>query len=200
MYTLMSGLWRYYTSLDQYYVLIVGLDNAGKTTLLEKFKGLHKKSYVGIPLSKITPTVGLNVGRVDTEGVRLVFWDLGGQSELHSIWEKYYSKAHGVIFVIDSSDRSRLRDSKLAFDRMIENKELEGVPLLVVCNKQDVEGAMSVQEVKAVFNESAYKLGMRDCKVENTSAVSGTNLSTGLEWIAHCVKRNKARPPVQAET
>ncbi len=58
---------------------------------------------------------------------------------------------------------------------------------------------MSVAEIKAVFNESAYKLGVRDCKVETMSAASGTNLAGGLEWMAHCVKRNKARPPAQAD-
>lgn len=65
--------------------------------------------------SKITTTVGLNIGQIDVDGIRLNFWDLGGQQELQSLWDKYYSECHGVIYVIDSNDRDRMEESKVIF-------------------------------------------------------------------------------------
>jgi ADP-ribosylation factor related protein 1 len=71
-------------------VLILGLDNAGKTTFLESAKTRFNRDHKGANLAKITTTVGLNIGKIDTNGVRLNFWDLGGQEELQALWDKYY--------------------------------------------------------------------------------------------------------------
>nr|XP_020016630.1 ADP-ribosylation factor-related protein 1 isoform X4 [Castor canadensis] len=115
MYTLLSGLYKYMFQKDEYCVLILGLDNAGKTTFLEQSKTRFNKNYKGMSLSKITTTVGLNIGTVDVGKTRLMFWDLGGQEELQSLWDKYYAECHGVIYVIDSTDEERLSESKQAF-------------------------------------------------------------------------------------
>ncbi|XP_042085529.1 ADP-ribosylation factor-related protein 1 isoform X3 [Ovis aries] len=115
MYTLLSGLYKYMFQKDEYCVLILGLDNAGKTTFLEQSKTRFNKNYKGMSLSKITTTVGLNIGTVDVGKARLMFWDLGGQEELQSLWDKYYAECHGVIYVIDSTDEERLSESKQAF-------------------------------------------------------------------------------------
>lgn len=199
MFSLISGLMHYLFKRSEYFILIVGLDNAGKTCLLEKFKTIHKPTYKGLPPEKISSTVGLNVGKVDIGSLRLIFWDLGGQMDLQCLWDKYYKEVHGVIYAIDSTDRDRLRDSKDAFDQMIEDHALDGVPLLVLANKQDVEGALTIPEIKAVFNESAPKLGVRDCKVQNVSAITGQNLKMALEWLSSSVQRNHSRPPAVAD-
>lgn len=65
--------------------------------------------------NKITTTVGLNIGEITTGGVKLNFWDLGGQEELQSLWDKYYAESHAVIYIVDSSDRDRILESKEAF-------------------------------------------------------------------------------------
>ncbi|OBS78883.1 hypothetical protein A6R68_18740 [Neotoma lepida] len=88
MYTLLSGLYKYMFQKDEYCILILGLDNAGKTTFLEQSKTRFNKNYKGMSLSKITTTVGLNIGTVDVGKARLMFWDLGGQEELQSLWDK----------------------------------------------------------------------------------------------------------------
>lgn len=77
MYTLLSGMYRHLTQKDDYFVLILGLDNAGKTTFLESAKTKFTKDYRGVNPSKITSTVGLNIGKIDVKGIRLNFWDLG---------------------------------------------------------------------------------------------------------------------------
>uniref|UniRef100_A0AAA9S4X2 ADP-ribosylation factor-related protein 1 n=1 Tax=Bos taurus TaxID=9913 RepID=A0AAA9S4X2_BOVIN len=147
MYTLLSGLYKYMFQKDEYCVLILGLDNAGKTTFLEQSKTRFNKNYKGMSLSKITTTVGLNIGTVDVGKARLMFWDLGGQEELQSLWDKYYAECHGVIYVIDSTDEERLSESKQAFEKMVTSEALDGVPILVLANKQDVEGLATNLEV-----------------------------------------------------
>lgn len=90
MFSLLYGFWRYLFQKDEYYVLILGLDNAGKTTFLEQTKISMNPGYKGLNLMKISCTVGLNIGKIDSDGVVLNFWDLGGQSELQCLWDKVY--------------------------------------------------------------------------------------------------------------
>ncbi|XP_061410112.1 ADP-ribosylation factor-related protein 1 isoform X2 [Lethenteron reissneri] len=173
MYTLLSGLWKYMFKKDEYCVLILGLDNAGKTTFLEQTKTRFSKNYKAMNLSKITTTVGLNIGTIDVGSVRLMFWDLGGQEELQSLWDKYFAECHGVIYLIDSVDEGRLVESRDAFDKMVSSEALEGVPLLVLANKQDMEGCLTVPDIKTAFSDSATKIGKRDCLVQPSSALTG---------------------------
>lgn len=107
MYTLLYGFYKYLVQKEEYCVLILGLDNAGKTvwclvsdgnkklliwlqTYLEAAKTKLTKNYKGMHPSKITTTVGLNIGKIDVAGIRLNFWDLGGQTELQSLWDKVF--------------------------------------------------------------------------------------------------------------
>ncbi|KJE95914.1 GTPase [Capsaspora owczarzaki ATCC 30864] len=197
MYALLSGLVKYMLQKDEYYVLILGLDNAGKTTLLERTKQLYNPGYAGIPMNKITTTVGLNVAKVDiADKNRIIFWDLGGQTSLQSLWNKYYEEAHGVVYVVDSSDPDRIRQSQEAFDQLVGDSNLENVPILVLANKQDRDGCLSVVQVKEVFNQSARRIGPRACKVEPVSAVTGEGIRPAMEWLAQTLVRNsKHRPP-----
>ncbi|XP_072917820.1 ADP-ribosylation factor-related protein 1 isoform X2 [Hemitrygon akajei] len=95
MYTLLSGLWKYMFQKDEYCILILGLDNAGKTTFLEQTKTKFSRNYKGMNFSKITTTVGLNIGTIDIGSARLMFWDLGGQEELQSLWDKEWDLLSG---------------------------------------------------------------------------------------------------------
>ncbi|KPJ07942.1 ADP-ribosylation factor-related protein 1 [Papilio machaon] len=78
MYTLLHGFYKYMVQKDEYCVLILGLDNAGKTTYLEAAKTKYTKKYKAMNPNRITTTVGLNIGKIDVDAVRLSFWDLGG--------------------------------------------------------------------------------------------------------------------------
>ncbi|CAB3374709.1 ADP-ribosylation factor-related protein 1 [Cloeon dipterum] len=200
MYTLLSGFYKYLVQKDEYCVLILGLDNAGKSTYLEAAKTKFTKGYKGLNPSKITTTVGLNIGQIDIKGVRLSFWDLGGQEELQSLWDKYYAESHAVIYVVDSADRERIPESKNAFDKMISSNFLEGVPLLVLANKQDIPDCMGVRDVKPIFNRSAHLIGRRDCMVMPVSALTGDGINEGINWLVDCIKRNNnLRPPRNQE-
>ncbi|XP_026682251.1 ADP-ribosylation factor-related protein 1 [Diaphorina citri] len=185
MYTLVSGFYKYMLRKDEFCVLILGLDNAGKTTYLESAKTKFTKNYKGMNPSKITTTVGLNIGQIDINTVRLNFWDLGGQLELQSLWDK-------VSFIITFTYFA---------DKMISNENLIGVPLLVLANKQDIRDCMGVREVKPIFNKnSAHLIGRRDCMVMPVSALTGEGIDEGIRWLVECIKRNcDVRPPRNLE-
>ena len=199
MYTLLSGLYKYLTEKDEYFVLILGLDNAGKTTFLESAKTRLTPNYKGANLSKITTTVGMNLGKIDVNGVRLNFWDLGGQEELQALWDKYYAECHAVIYVLDSGDRERVEESKQAFDKMIKNENIKGVPLLVAANKQDLADCMGVREVKHLFENNVEELNTRELMTLATSGLTGDGVEEGIEWVADTALRNSGvRPPHEA--
>ncbi|RKP07565.1 ADP-ribosylation factor family-domain-containing protein [Thamnocephalis sphaerospora] len=196
MYTLFSGLYAHMTQKEEYNVIILGLDNAGKTTLLEQVKQV----YLGVralPPEKITPTVGMNIGKVVVNRSRINLWDLGGQDALRTLWDKYYDECHGIVFVIDSMDHMRLEQCRETFEQIVMNDSAEGVPVLMLANKQDAEGAMRVEEIKEVFNRIALQLGARDSRVLPISALHGEGVQDAVEWLVLRMQRNKEdRPPV----
>ncbi|KAF9822362.1 hypothetical protein SFRURICE_017637 [Spodoptera frugiperda] len=172
MYTLLHGFYKYLVQKDEYCVLILGLDNAGKTTYLEATKTKFTKKYKAMNPNRITTTVGLNIGKIDVDGVRLNFWDLGGQQELQSLWDKYYAECHAVIYIVDSSDRDRISESKETFD------------------------CMGVHTVKPIFNQNAHLIGARDIMLMAISALNGDGVDEGIRWLVDCIKRNNVdRPP-----
>ncbi|XP_055371358.1 ADP-ribosylation factor-related protein 1 [Condylostylus longicornis] len=196
MYTLLYGFYKYLTRKEEYCVLILGLDNAGKTTYLEAAKTKFTKNYKGMNPAKITTTVGLNIGTITVQGIKLNFWDLGGQMELQSLWDKYYQESHAVIYVIDSNDRDRMEESRQIFDKMIKNHLLDGVPLLILANKQDLPDVMGVRDIKPVFQHSGAEIGRRDCLTIPISALTGEGVDEGITWLVHAIKRNSLmRPP-----
>ena len=93
-------------------ILVLGLDNAGKTTLL-KLLSCEQPSYVE------EPTKGFNVKTVLRDTFKLNVWDIGGQSEIRKYWENYYDNTDGLIFVVDSSDDYRLGESNDVFKILI---------------------------------------------------------------------------------
>ena len=194
MFSLFYGLWEYLFHKGNYFVLILGLDNSGKTTFLEHARCNLNKSYRQIDLNRIASTVGLNVGKIETKDVILNFWDLGGQKELQLLWDKYFNEAHGVIWVVDSSDRARLNESIEAFTKIIKSELLEGLPLLFVINKQDIASALKPSEVIDAFHLSFDLIGDRRFISIPTSALKGNGINESIGWIGEQVKLSP-RPP-----
>ncbi|KAL5116095.1 ADP-ribosylation factor protein 3 [Pleosporales sp. CAS-2024a] len=103
MYHLFKSIYLHATSKEEYSVLLLGLDNAGKTTLLEQIKAAYSPSH---PNLKTVPTVGQNVATIEIPKppIYLKIWDVGGQHSLRGLWQSYYASCHAIVFVIDSSD------------------------------------------------------------------------------------------------
>lgn len=195
MFHLLQGLYNNWNKKEQYSILILGLDNAGKTTFLETLKRLYNLSSK--ELNKIVPTVGQNVATILTDQkILLKFWDVGGQESLRSMWAEYYSQCHAIIFVVDSSDRSRIDEWKHTLTSIMMDDEIEGVPVLMLANKQDKQDRMEIQDIKEIFNQIAEHLSARDSRVLPVSALTGDGVLDSMNWLILRLQRNKKlRPP-----
>ena len=106
---------------------MVGLDAAGKTTILYKLK-------LGEVVTTI-PTIGFNVETVEYKNISFTVWDVGGQDKIRLLWRHYYQNTQGIIFVVDSNDRERVDDAKEELHRMLGEDELKDAVLLIMANK-----------------------------------------------------------------
>ena len=139
MGTSFGKIWgRFFGKLEMR-ILMVGLDAAGKTTILYKLK-------LGEVVTTI-PTIGFNVETVDYKNISFTVWDVGGQDKIRLLWRHYYQNTQGIIFVVDSNDRDRVDDAKEELHRMLSEDELRDAILLVMANKQDLPGAMTTPDV-----------------------------------------------------
>lgn len=154
-------------------VQILGLDNAGKTTVVKKFKDQD--------IHTISPTLGFNIDTQAFGDINLNFWDIGGQASLRSYWKNYYENTDGLIWVVDSCDKNRLNDCKAELRSMLKQEKLSGATLLIFCNKQDVEGALKEEEIRD-FQELDL-ISTRHWGIIPCSAVTGFGLYDGIEWL-----------------
>ena len=134
-----SGLWQRMFGKEERRILMVGLDAAGKTTILYKLK-------LGEIVTTI-PTIGFNVETVEYKNISFTVWDVGGQDKIRPLWRHYYQNTQGLIFVVDSNDRDRVDDAKEELHRMLNEDELRDAVVLVFANKQDLPQAMPAAEV-----------------------------------------------------
>ncbi|KAI8872655.1 P-loop containing nucleoside triphosphate hydrolase protein [Ramicandelaber brevisporus] len=197
MYTLLSGLYRHLTRREEFSVVIVGLDNSGKTTLLERIKTLFGSKERSLRPEQIVPTVGLNLGRIELGRSRVRFWDLGGQRELRELWDQYYPQCHAVVFVVDAADPDRLDEVKEADDNIGSSNRgsLGDIPVLMVANKMDRSDALPLENIKEVFNTVFVSMGARDSRVLPTSAINGDGVRAAVEWLFSRMDLNRMHHP-----
>ena len=118
---------------------MVGLDNAGKTTILYQFL-MNEVVHT-------SPTIGSNVEEVVWKNIHFIMWDLGGQQSLRAAWSTYYTNTEFIIMVIDSTDRERLNVIKEELHSMLNHEELSKAKVLVYANKQDLKGSMTAADI-----------------------------------------------------
>ena len=162
-------------------VLMVGLDAAGKTTILYKLK-------LGEIVTTI-PTIGFNVETVEYKNLKFTVWDVGGQDKLRPLWRHYFQNTNGVIFVVDSNDKDRVAQARDELAKMLSEDELRDAVLLVYANKQDLPNAMSTAEVTDKLG--LHSLRQRNWFIQGCCATSGEGLNEGLDWLATNVKKAK---------
>jgi ADP-ribosylation factor protein 1 len=193
---------------------MVGLDAAGKTTILYKLK-------LGEIVTTI-PTIGFNVetgekrptrirrrrrrrkGKetnphttslslslslslsVEYKNINFTVWDVGGQDKIRPLWRHYFQNTQGLIFVVDSNDRERVSEARDELNRMCDEDELRDAVLLVFANKQDLPQAMSIAELTDKLGLHAIR--NRKWYVQGTCATSGDGLYEGLDWLSGALK------------
>ncbi|XP_016331930.1 ADP-ribosylation factor 4b [Sinocyclocheilus anshuiensis] len=155
-------------------LLMVGLDAAGKTTVLYKLK-------LGEVVTTI-PTLGFNVETVEYKNISFTVWDVGGQDVIRRLWRHYYQNTKGLIFVVDSSDHDRIETAAEELNAMLAEDEMRDALLLVLANKQDLPKAMAVHELTDRLG--LHALRGRQWFVQATCAVQGSGIYEGLDWLS----------------
>eukprot|EP00300_Choanocystis_sp_HF-7_P033884 c4631_g1_i1.p1 GENE.c4631_g1_i1~~c4631_g1_i1.p1 ORF type:complete len:208 (+),score=53.78 c4631_g1_i1:113-736(+) len=182
-------------------ILVLGLDAAGKTTILYKLK-------LGETISTL-PTIGFNVETVQVHNVRFTMWDVGGQEKIRVLWKHYFLGTQGLVFVIDSNDTSRIdeatKELKFLLDQVgciaqsqigvlsfvvamadfcfVLQDEMHGASLLVLANKQDLPCAMSLPELRQKLDLDRIASG-RKWMIQPCCAPTGDGLFEGFDWLA----------------
>eukprot|EP01012_Entosiphon_sulcatum_P067892 TRINITY_DN97766_c0_g1_i1.p1 TRINITY_DN97766_c0_g1~~TRINITY_DN97766_c0_g1_i1.p1 ORF type:complete len:185 (+),score=30.07 TRINITY_DN97766_c0_g1_i1:32-586(+) len=161
-------------------ILMVGLDAAGKTTILYKLK-------MGEIITTV-PTIGFNVETVEYKNIKFNVWDVGGQDKLRPLWRHYYENATGVIFVVDSNDRERVVKAREELQKLLVEEQLANAILLVFANKQDLPNAMPTAELTDKLGLSGLP-GSRIWFLQGCCATTGEGLYEGLEWLSNNIKK-----------
>ena len=156
-------------------ILILGLDNAGKTAVLY---ALH----LGESIEYTVPTIGFNIEEVSVGNLSIKMWDLGGQELLRALWPHYFGQTDGVVFVIDSSDQNRIEIAKTELHTLMSHKELNEKPFLILAIKQDLPMALNKEDMTAALNLKAVT--WLKWQVVECSAIKNNRAKLGLEWLA----------------
>ncbi|KAF8375151.1 arf-6 [Pristionchus pacificus] len=155
-------------------ILMLGLDAAGKTTILYKLKLDQSVTTI--------PTVGFNVETVTYKNIKFNVWDVGGQDKIRPLWRHYYTGTQALIFVIDCADRERVDEARQELHRIINDREMTEAVILIFANKQDLADSMSLPEVQEALQMN--KIRDRAWYVQPAVASTGQGLHEGLTWLS----------------
>lgn len=154
-------------------VLILGLDNAGKTSILYRLQ-------LGNPVST-SPTVGFNLEKLTYKNITFEVWDLGGQTGIRPYWRCYFTDTDAIIYVVDSTDRDRMGVAKHELYALLDEDELRKSLLLIFANKQDLPEACSEAEIAQHLGVSSIM--NRTWTIVKSSAKTGDGLIEGMDWL-----------------
>ncbi|CAD7961954.1 unnamed protein product [Amoebophrya sp. A120] len=185
-----SSLWRkFFHGTDQAYrIVLVGLNNAGKTTILYRL-ALNQPVVT-------QPTIGCNIEELKYKGVTFTCWDLGGQEKLRDLWPSYFQSdnfADAVIFVVDSNDTESLVTAKMELMNILILPQVRNTvrAVLILANKQDVSGALTAADL--VHNLSLNEIKTHDWQILPCCALTGEGLNAGMDWLVLKLQQ-EARP------
>ncbi|ELP87031.1 ADP-ribosylation factor, putative [Entamoeba invadens IP1] len=154
-------------------VVMIGLDNAGKTTIMYQLK---LKEMV-----KTVPTIGFNLERINIGRTIFEIRDLGGQSKIRTLWRHYYNEIDAVVFVVDLTDFERLPEAQTEFQKVTQNKNLGKTVLLVLGNKMDDTKAIDKRSLENVLNVQNVK---QKVEVRLVSARFNKGIYPAFEWLS----------------
>jgi small GTP-binding protein len=161
-------------------ILMLGLDAAGKSTLLYRLKLGEVQNTV--------PTIGFNVEQVDYQNISFCVWDVGGQDKLRMLWRHYYKDTDALIFVVDSADVDRMSLARQELERLLSADELQKAIVLIFANKQDLPGSMDIQ---TMANEMQLQNLQNPWYIQPCVATQGDGLYEGLDWLSSALSNQK---------
>jgi len=173
----------------KYTIVILGIDNAGKTTLVNTLKGEVTDPEAG------NPTFGTSRSLIQLKSAHINFVDIGGGKNMRNYWKDLFCEAHGVIFMVDSTDPQRFEEARSMLFESVQHSMLENKPLLVMMNKRDLPEAVAEQEVAQALNLDQLKCPTwraQKCiatRLDEAQEVDA-GVAEGLEWLSEAVFRN----------
>jgi len=156
------------------YMIILGLDASGKTTLLNRLKTNEGATTV--------PTIGFTNETIKYGRLTFNMFDIGGQTKLRKMWHHYFENANAVVFVIDSNDTVRMNEVKSEIDKLLEHPSLANIPFLFFANKQDLPN--SLDKDKLISRLGLLKIRGREWTVAESVATDGKGIEGGFDWLS----------------
>ena len=175
-------------SKEDFHVVMIGLDGAGKTTALYRMK---LDQYLNT-----VPTIGFNCERVKgtvgrSAGLTFLIWDVGGQEKIRPLWRSYTRSTDGIIFVLDAADYRMLDEARMELHRTLNYHDNINIPVLILANKQDLP--MALKEKEIIETLELKKLKNSFWSVELTCSITGEGLDTGIEMMHMMIMKRKMR-------
>ncbi|XP_070831587.1 ADP-ribosylation factor-like protein 6 isoform X3 [Chaetodon trifascialis] len=158
-------------------VLCLGLDNSGKTTIINQLKPSNTQTQ------EIVPTIGFNIEKFKSSSLSFTVFDMSGQSRYRNLWEHYYKESHAIIFVIDSGDKLRMVVAKEELDTFLNHEDIrcKKIPVLFFANKMDLQDAVSSVKVSQMLCLENIK--DKPWHICASNAIKGEGLQEGLDWL-----------------
>lgn len=159
-------------------VLFLGLDGSGSTTILYQFT--QNKCLQTIP------TLGHNHDTFFHSNTVIECYDLGGIVNLRPLWKRYAPAAHGIVYVIDSTDIIRVQEACNELGTLLDFEKAKNLPVLIYANKQDRPNALPVNVIQSLVAEAIPKQPL--VKVFDSVGKVRKTLNPGMDWLVSKMK------------
>ncbi|CAM4486656.1 unnamed protein product [Leuciscus chuanchicus] len=166
-------------------VLCLGLDNSGKTTIINQLKPSNAQAQ------DIVPTIGFSIEKFRTSSLCFTVFDMSGQGRYRNLWEHYYKEGQAIIFVIDSGDKLRMVVAKEELDTLLNHPDIKHrrIPVLFFANKMDLRDALSAVKVSQLLCLENIK--DKPWHICASDAVKGEGLQEGVDWLQDQIRAMK---------
>jgi len=166
-------------------VLCIGLDNSGKTTIINKLKPDKSQAQ------DIVPTVGFTVEKFMSQSLNFTVFDMSGQGRYRNLWEHYYKNAQAIIFVLDSSDQLRIAVAKEELDLLLQHQDIarRNIPILFFANKSDCKEALTA--VQCTQKMGLDSISNKPWYICASNALTGEGLQIGVNWLTDTISSSK---------
>ncbi|CAF1041774.1 unnamed protein product [Adineta steineri] len=163
-------------------VLVVGLDNSGKSSLLNYLRPRETQTDF------IAPTVGFNLEHFVCKGLSFTAFDMSGQSRYRTLWGNYYRTTNGIIFVVDSSDKTRILVAREELQQLLSHPDISSrnIPIVFFANKMDIRDALSDVGVSSALGLDGVT--NKSWHICSSNALKGEGVADGIEWLSSAIK------------